>query len=78
MTASAWIPKGKLGAKLGVTRRKESEGGVMQRDFYVYYLDDENGQPFYVGCSCTAERYANHISEVRYSYGTNKEKKPHH
>jgi len=50
----------------------------MQRDFYVYYLDDENGQPFYVGCSCTAERYANHISEVRYSYGTNKEKKPHH
>ena len=34
-------------------------------NYYVYELEDEDGAPFYVGCSCNEKRYSDHIKYAR-------------
>jgi integrase len=37
----------------------------LPRDYYVYCLDDENGEPFYVGCTNSEKRYSDHLKYAR-------------
>jgi hypothetical protein len=43
----------------------------MTHDYYVYCLDDEYGEPFYVGCSNSEQRYSNHLKFAKSALARN-------